>query len=235
VADSTAFCPAHSDKRPSLSVRVKDGRALLKCHAGCSNKDIAKAAGFRSEAALYAAIEGRGHTGKKRRTVIKLAKAEELLARVRVDIHEGRYAPKAMATSADGEVPIDTRLTVEDVGKLLVKGFEADPGRRRHRVTALEAQLALICRTLIPAARGTTMRLGDLPMAELRTGHVEAFRDARRQVMQVREAERLERATKLAQGVPASELPPVSSEVPHRRGGEIGINRHLEVVRQLVG
>ena len=162
------------------------------------------------------------------------SEAEELLGKLRVDIHEGRYAPKAMAGSADGEVPTDTRLTVEDVGKLLVKEFAADPGRRRHRVTALEAQLALICRTLIPAARGTTMRLGDLPMAELRTGHVEAFRDARRQIMQAREAERLDRAAKLAQGVPASELPPVSSEVPHRRGGEIGINRHLEVVRQLV-
>jgi len=69
-----AFCPAHSDERPSLSVSVKDGRALLKCHAGCLNKEIAKAAGFKSEAALYSAIEGRGHAGKRRRVVIKLAK-----------------------------------------------------------------------------------------------------------------------------------------------------------------
>lgn len=78
------------------------------------------------------------------------------------------------------------------------------------------------------------MRLGDLPMAELRTGHIEAFRDARRQLMQTKEAQRLERAAKLAEGVPARALPAVSPEVPHRRGGEIGINRHLEVIRRLV-
>lgn len=30
-------CPAHDDRDPSLSVRVKaDGRVLIKCHAGCT-------------------------------------------------------------------------------------------------------------------------------------------------------------------------------------------------------
>jgi integrase len=52
--------------------------------------------------------------------------------------------------------------------------------------------------------------------------------------MQARETDRRERAVKLAEGVPASSLPAVSPEVPHRRGGEIGINRHLEVIRRLV-
>lgn len=160
--------------------------------------------------------------------------AEALLAKLRVEIHDGRYSPKVAKAYLGGEAEVDVRLTIEDVGKALVKEFKADPSRRPHRGVALEVQLAAICRTPIPAAQGTTVRFGDIPMTELRTPHIEAFRDARRQLMQTKEAERLDRVAKLAQGVPTSALPAVSSELPHRRGGEIGINRHLEVIRRVV-
>lgn len=33
-------CPAHSDSKPSLHVREKDGRVLVKCHAGCSQNAV---------------------------------------------------------------------------------------------------------------------------------------------------------------------------------------------------
>jgi len=43
-----ARCPAHEDKRPSLSVgEGREGRALLKCHAGCSPEAICVALGLR--------------------------------------------------------------------------------------------------------------------------------------------------------------------------------------------
>ena len=36
-----ALCPAHEDREPSLSVTEgDDGRALLKCFAGCATEDI---------------------------------------------------------------------------------------------------------------------------------------------------------------------------------------------------
>jgi hypothetical protein len=39
-----ARCPAHDDKAPSLgSSEGKDGRILLKCHAGCPAEDICRA------------------------------------------------------------------------------------------------------------------------------------------------------------------------------------------------
>jgi hypothetical protein len=38
-----ARCPAHDDQSPSLSVAVKRGRALVHCHAGCSQKDVLRA------------------------------------------------------------------------------------------------------------------------------------------------------------------------------------------------
>lgn len=42
-----ATCPAHEDKRPSLSVcEGSDGRALVFCHAGCSAKAICSAMGI---------------------------------------------------------------------------------------------------------------------------------------------------------------------------------------------
>lgn len=42
-----ARCPAHGDAHQSLSVGIgKDGRVLLKCHAGCTTADIAGAMGL---------------------------------------------------------------------------------------------------------------------------------------------------------------------------------------------
>jgi hypothetical protein len=42
-----ARCPAHEDKRPSLSIReLDDGRVLAHCFAGCSIEDVVAAAGI---------------------------------------------------------------------------------------------------------------------------------------------------------------------------------------------
>jgi hypothetical protein len=41
------LCPAHVDKRPSLSVReLDDGRVLLHCFAGCAAREVIAAAGL---------------------------------------------------------------------------------------------------------------------------------------------------------------------------------------------
>lgn len=42
-----AKCPAHEDRQPSLSIaQGEDGRALLKCHAGCSTEEIVQEIGL---------------------------------------------------------------------------------------------------------------------------------------------------------------------------------------------
>lgn len=41
-----ARCPAHDDRRPSLSVRVLDGVVVLHCFAGCSRREILGALGI---------------------------------------------------------------------------------------------------------------------------------------------------------------------------------------------
>jgi hypothetical protein len=46
-AGYTARCPAHEDRRPSLSInKGKDDTVLLKCHAGCSTEAVVKALGL---------------------------------------------------------------------------------------------------------------------------------------------------------------------------------------------
>ena len=36
-----ARCPAHDDREPSLSISAgKDGKVLVRCHAGCDQRDV---------------------------------------------------------------------------------------------------------------------------------------------------------------------------------------------------
>jgi DNA primase len=35
-----ARCPAHDDREPSLSIRETDGKVLVRCHAGCDQRDV---------------------------------------------------------------------------------------------------------------------------------------------------------------------------------------------------
>ncbi len=42
-----ALCPAHEDREPSLSIgEGDDGRALIKCHAGCETEAVLRALGM---------------------------------------------------------------------------------------------------------------------------------------------------------------------------------------------
>jgi hypothetical protein len=65
--DWTALCPAHEDRKASLSVSVTgDGRVLLKCHAGCNTKSVVEALGL-TLADLFPPTD----TPTKRGTVVK--------------------------------------------------------------------------------------------------------------------------------------------------------------------
>jgi 5S rRNA maturation endonuclease (ribonuclease M5) len=51
----SSCCPAHEDSNPSFSIsEAADGKILIKCHAGCSSKDICAALGI-TEADLFPA------------------------------------------------------------------------------------------------------------------------------------------------------------------------------------
>jgi putative DNA primase/helicase len=42
----TARCPAHDDEHNSLSLHHRDGKWLLRCHAGCTVESITAAVGL---------------------------------------------------------------------------------------------------------------------------------------------------------------------------------------------
>lgn len=69
----TCRCPAHDDRKPSLSIREgDDGRALVNCHAGCTAKAVCGAVGL-TLADLFADNSSRrnGNRPNSRRSVTK--------------------------------------------------------------------------------------------------------------------------------------------------------------------
>ena len=33
-------CPVHEDRKPSLGIRERDGKVLIRCYAGCRTEDV---------------------------------------------------------------------------------------------------------------------------------------------------------------------------------------------------
>jgi len=62
-----ARCPAHDDSNPSLSVsRGQDGRALIRCFAGCDTPDVVQALGLK-ESDLFARDDSAQRNGRASR------------------------------------------------------------------------------------------------------------------------------------------------------------------------
>lgn len=119
----TARCPAHDDRRNSLSVSEgKDGRALVKCHAGCETPAIVKAMGLRMEN-LFSKAEPPFRLRYKSAaglTLADYAKAkklpEDFLAQVgvRQRVHEGKPAVRIGYRGPDGsELAVRWRVALE--------------------------------------------------------------------------------------------------------------------------
>jgi Toprim-like len=62
LRNGMAHCPSHEDREPSLSVtRCDDGRALLKCYAGCTLDQIVAAIGLKTADLFPARPSPNGH------------------------------------------------------------------------------------------------------------------------------------------------------------------------------
>ena len=95
-----ACCPAHEDRRPSLSVReTNDGKILVRCHAGCDVHEVVAAVGLEL-ADLFPPREPGHHAGKPERRPFPAADALRAVA------GEAMFAAAACVSMAAGE-PVD--------------------------------------------------------------------------------------------------------------------------------
>lgn len=97
----TACCPAHDDREPSLSIRDADGKVLVRCHAGCDQRDV------------IAALKERGlWDGKERSTLRKSRRRKVSPPRPNPDQAERSTVALSVwrsTVTADG-TPVDTYL-----------------------------------------------------------------------------------------------------------------------------
>lgn len=62
----TARCPAHDDREPSLSIHDADGKVLVRCHAGCDQRDV------------IAALKERGLWDGKERSTLRRSRRRKV-------------------------------------------------------------------------------------------------------------------------------------------------------------
>lgn len=93
----TARCPAHDDRNASLQVREsEEGKALVKCYAGCYGKAIVEAMGLRWGDLFPASTQSRPH----RREVAAYSYLDE---NRRLLYQKVRYEPKGFAQRRPGD------------------------------------------------------------------------------------------------------------------------------------
>jgi DNA primase len=74
-----ACCPAHEDRRPSLSIRLLEDRWLLHCFAGCEALSVAQALGL----SLSDLFKNHRHRGPSHRRI----PASDALASLDQEVH----------------------------------------------------------------------------------------------------------------------------------------------------
>ncbi len=97
----TARCPAHDDREPSLSMCDADGKMLVRCHAGCDQRDV------------IAALRERGLWDGKERSTLRLSHRRKV-SPPRPDPYQAERSAVALSIwqstiSADG-TPVDAYL-----------------------------------------------------------------------------------------------------------------------------
>lgn len=117
-----AQCPSHGDRNPSLAImRGDDGRALLKCWAGCTALEVVEAAGLELRDLFEHPIKCTPHTRK--RLFPKYKKILQLLQQqiwiiyiVSCDIKNSCYVSDAsLELLANAISDIDKMLVASDV------------------------------------------------------------------------------------------------------------------------
>lgn len=113
-----ACCPAHDDGSPSMTIREeKDGRILVRCHAGCSFEEIVNAVGSGYEPWFPPKQEG-----DFKRAVKRPFPAGDVL--------EALQFETTLVAVAAGNLANGVTLSVEDKDRLMVAYHRISEARR---------------------------------------------------------------------------------------------------------
>jgi hypothetical protein len=115
-----ACCPAHEDKKPSLSIRGLDDRVLVHCWAGCGAADVVAAVGL-SLADLFERDDSKTICDLHVRRRPPLPSTRELLALLEydlaaIDIACNHWKRGDVLNGADSETVINS---IADVRRIL--------------------------------------------------------------------------------------------------------------------
>lgn len=132
-----ARCPAHDDSTPSLSISAgKDGKVLVRCHAGCDQRDVIAAL---SERDLWdASGKYPGSGADKRRKELAAKPNTEMAARTEAALSIWRSS-KGIAGS-----PAETYLQSRAITLSLPPSLRFHPGAKHPSGGAWPAMVALV-------------------------------------------------------------------------------------------
>jgi len=115
-----ACCPAHDDRKPSLSISTgKEGKVLVRCHAGCEQRDVIAA--LTDQGLWKVAGEPSGQVAPKRRSRIATERDPDTAARTQAALAIWRASQRIAAT------PVETYLRLRGIM------LEAPPTLRFHQ------------------------------------------------------------------------------------------------------
>ena len=138
-----AHCPAHEDKKASLSLSLRDDKILVKCHAGCETEAVLSAAGLAMKDLF---INGNGHA---RSPVVATYLYRDLDGEVRY--RKQRTADKQFYFARRGNGPDDwiasrkqngDRPVMEGVERLV---YRLDELRERSENSSSETFCVFVC------------------------------------------------------------------------------------------
>jgi putative DNA primase/helicase len=117
----TARCPAHDDREPSLSIRDADGKVLVRCHAGCNQRDA------------IAALKERGLWDGKANSSLRTS-CHRKVSPPRPDPEQVERSAVALSiwqsTIAAGGTPVEAYLVSRGLNCSLPSALRFHPGLR---------------------------------------------------------------------------------------------------------
>lgn len=121
-----ALCPAHADRNPSLSIADKDGKILVRCHAGCTQESVIKAL---KEMGLWSSRAGKMKSAQEPSPPPKTRKTFISLDAIIDFLEKGKNQTESKIYHYPGDwgvVRVDFSKNAEK--KKLIRPFHAIPG-----------------------------------------------------------------------------------------------------------